>query len=313
MSLLKFPITGLVTRVKGKTAAGIGMFGALFVGSPINSPTDAPATGDAFGIFKTSGVPTNGTSGTYANEANPGSILVDVAGTGSVWTYINTNTKASPTWTAQPVTSGAASFTTGTFTGDVLVSETQSSTTPAAERLLDSEFTLSGATITPGAGSGSLAGIRGNLIIGVSSTAENGFYYGVQGKLTISGTMNAPTGWLTGLLGQLDLSTATLTAGNLSTIWGDAGATGPAVSATHFDLLRLTNSTATTGNSHLFTFGKAAYWAQIDDNNHGSGFYAAAGTSAGSAGDAAHAAAQQVLKVYINGAAAYIPVFTQNS
>lgn len=300
MSLLKFPVTGLVTRIKGKTAAGIGSFGALFVGSPLNSPTDTPLSGLAYGLFQTYGVPTNGTSGTYAKEATPGSLLVDVQNHAI---YMNVNTQASPSWSQLGTSLGAAT----------LISSTNASTTPATERLLDSEFTLSGATITVGGGSGSLAAVRGNLIIGASSTAENGFYYGVQGKLTISGIMNAPTGWLTGLLGQLDISAATLTAGNLSTIWGDAGASGPAVTAAHFDLLRLTNSTATTGNSHLFTFGKAAYWAQIDDNNHGSGFYAAAGTSAGSAGDAAHAAAQQVLKVYINGAAAYIPVFTQNS
>lgn len=41
--------------------------------------------------------------------------------------------------------------------------------------------------------------------------------------------------------------------------------------------------------------------------------YIAAGTSAGSAGDAAHCAAQKVIQIRVNGAAAYIPVFTQNS
>jgi len=41
--------------------------------------------------------------------------------------------------------------------------------------------------------------------------------------------------------------------------------------------------------------------------------YIAAGTSAGSAGDADNCAAQQVLQIRVNGAAGYIPVFTQNS
>lgn len=56
-----------------------------------------------------SGAPVNGTSGTGAGSAGPGSLYIDyVTGT---W-YNNTNTKASPTWTAGVAISGAASVTT---------------------------------------------------------------------------------------------------------------------------------------------------------------------------------------------------------
>lgn len=58
------------------------------------------------GILVNAGVPTNGTSGTGAGKAGPGCLLIDV--TGKIL-YINTNTKASPTWSAQ-VTTGANSF-----------------------------------------------------------------------------------------------------------------------------------------------------------------------------------------------------------
>ena len=43
-----------------------------------------------------SGAPTDGTSGTGVGDAGPGSLYIDYAN-GKI--YINTNTKASPTWT----------------------------------------------------------------------------------------------------------------------------------------------------------------------------------------------------------------------
>ena len=42
------------------------------------------------------GAPTDGTSGTGAGFAGPGCLLID---TTNKFLYINTNTKASPTWT----------------------------------------------------------------------------------------------------------------------------------------------------------------------------------------------------------------------
>lgn len=47
-------------------------------------------------FFLNAGAPTNGTSGTRAGSAYPGSLLID---TTNKKLYINTNTKASPTWT----------------------------------------------------------------------------------------------------------------------------------------------------------------------------------------------------------------------
>lgn len=48
-------------------------------------------------ILTDSGAPTNGTSGTGAGLAGPGSLYVKRAATPIL--YINTNTKLSPTWT----------------------------------------------------------------------------------------------------------------------------------------------------------------------------------------------------------------------
>src|SRR5208337_4012638 len=108
------PFTGFVQRFKGKLAAGLGFFGQLFVGIPLDNETSIPA--HYYGLFATSGAPTNGTSGTYAKVAPPGSILIDVAGTGAVWFYINESTQASPTWTALTTATGAGTYT-GTFNG----------------------------------------------------------------------------------------------------------------------------------------------------------------------------------------------------
>jgi hypothetical protein len=63
----------------------------------------ATVIGNAVRIYTNAGAPTNGTSGTYAGIAGKGSILVD---TTNATAYQNTNTLASPTWSAFPVASG---------------------------------------------------------------------------------------------------------------------------------------------------------------------------------------------------------------
>lgn len=67
------------TRIKGSIAAG----GGVFFGEPT-------------ALFTNAGAPSNGTSGTGAGWAGKGSLCADA--TNGVL-YINTGTKASPTWT----------------------------------------------------------------------------------------------------------------------------------------------------------------------------------------------------------------------
>ncbi len=62
------------------------------------------------------GAPTNGTSGTGAGVAGLGSIYIN--STNGTW-YNNTNTKASPTWTAFGSTAGAATPTSVAATGAI--------------------------------------------------------------------------------------------------------------------------------------------------------------------------------------------------
>ena len=87
-----------------------------------------------------SGAPTNGTSGTLAGYALPGDLLIR---TDTVALYQNTNTQASPTWTAAPLT-GVAAVTSGTITGTTIDNSVIGGTTPAAGAFT----TIAGTAIT---------------------------------------------------------------------------------------------------------------------------------------------------------------------
>ncbi len=67
------------------------------------------------GVYPTNGAPTDGTSGTLAGIAGPGSVLL--RNNGSV--YVNTNTKASPTWVSLGVGASGAVLTSPTITSPI--------------------------------------------------------------------------------------------------------------------------------------------------------------------------------------------------
>lgn len=72
------------------------------------------AVGDSLmPVFGANGSPTNGTAGTFAGVAGPGSLLV----TTEPALYQNTNTKASPTWTLVDVSGSAVSAPSAALTG----------------------------------------------------------------------------------------------------------------------------------------------------------------------------------------------------
>lgn len=70
-------------------------------------------TGNNTGVFNIAGAPVDGTSGTLVGVAGPGSILMRTNGA----VYVNTNTKASPTWVSLGVGAANAALTTPTITG----------------------------------------------------------------------------------------------------------------------------------------------------------------------------------------------------
>ena len=186
------------------------------------------------------------------------------------------------------------------------ISAASTSATPGTIRALTGAMSDSNATVT----SGNLVGLRGSVTY---VSASGGFFYGVQGKLLPSGTLSGSS-WNAGVFGQLDISAATVNAGQTACIWGDYGATsGTITNATGMRGIAMTNTTAAVLNAQDYRYGNATYLTELAGAGGTLNYYIAAGTSAGSAGDAAHCAAQQVLRIEVNGVAAYIPVFTQNT
>ncbi len=144
---------------------------------------------------------------------------------------------------ADVLAGGATSASTGI---SLALTNPISSATPASNRTMDSEPSLTAASVAV-VGDGSIAAARGNLTISSSTTVTAGYLYGVQGKLTLQGTINVTTGEASaGLVGQLDCSAATAITSvgdSLSMCWLDAGAAS-AVALTKVSALTITNSIA---------------------------------------------------------------------
>lgn len=186
------------------------------------------------------------------------------------------------------------------------ISASTSSATPGTIRSVTGKITQTATTMT----SGNIVGTRGEVdAVG----ASGGFMYGTQGKVIATGTFSGSV-WVAGLFGQFDISNATINAAQFASIWGDWGATGAtATSLTGCRGIAFTNTTSNVLNAQDYRYGNATYLQELAGAGGTLNYYASAGTSAGSAGDSTHCAAQKVLKILINGVAAYIPVFTQNT
>lgn len=255
----------------------------------------------------------SGTAGTMASfpSAALSGKLVLAAVTNAGGNFNTTISNASSVGQSQVISvpdSGAATanFILDNKPSGQTVSAASSSATPGTLRALVGSFTESATTMT----SGNVVGVRG-VVNAVG--ASGGFIYGVQGKIVATGTLSGSL-WAPAVFGQLDVSAATINGAQVAALWGDWGTTG----ATATDLsgcrgIVFTNTTANVLNAQDYRYGNATYLLELAGAGGTLNYYAAAGTSAGSAGNATHCAAQQVIKIEINGVAAYIPVFTQNT
>lgn len=230
---------------------------------------------------------------------NPGDVLLPVV-SGNIPKFNGTSGQI------EDAAIAASSLIVNSNNAGQTISGTTASATPGTLRSLVGKMTGSNATIT----SGNLVGTRGEVdMVG----ASGGFFYGAQGKVIPTGTLSGSS-WTAGVFGQFDISAATINAGQTAALWGDYGATSGTISnASGMRGVSMTNTTAAVLNAQDYRYGNATYLLELAGAGGTLNYYAAAGTSAGSAGDAAHCAAQQVLKIEINGVAAYIPVFTQNT
>lgn len=95
---------------------------------------------------------------------------------------------------------------------------TEPSATPATERAIRGEYTLSGTPIVIQA-NGSIAGVRGAVTLNTGKTINGGFLYGTQGKIIADGaTINVGSGHVAGVYAQMSANGATMTSGHIAII-----------------------------------------------------------------------------------------------
>ena len=190
--------------------------------------------------------------------------------------------------------------------GPAVVTTAVTSATPGTVRSITGKITES-ATMT----SGNIVGVRGEADI---ASASGGFVYGVQGKVIATGTLSGSL-WAPAVFGQYDISAATISGAQLAPIWGDYGATATAGTYSGCRGVAMTNTTAAILGAQIYLYGGATNLFDLVDNNGlvGATYFVAAGTSGGSAGDAAHCAASKVLKITVNGTNYWLPLFASNS
>lgn len=180
--------------------------------------------GNNTGVFQTSSAPSDGTSGTLHGVAGPGSILMRTNGS----VYVNTNTKASPTWVSLGVGASGAVLTSPTITSPIYTDRK----VLAASATYDNTATL--ATLT-----------------GFSWTVVAGATY--QFEIDLATTMTT-TG---GLAVAFKLTTATLTSIRYNTYAATAADADTAVSTTGTtttDQTKMFNSKADT-YTHVRLYG----------------------------------------------------------
>jgi hypothetical protein len=112
--------------------------------------------------------------------------------------------------------------------------------------------------------------------------------------------MNHADSRLTALLAQLDISAGTYTTGQISALWVDAGATGVAGAlGGQFNMVRISNTTVSVPNSHIYVYGVASYLMDLNTN---SGTWADATAHGGTAAGR--------IKVLHNGTTKYVYLFS---
>jgi len=135
--------------------------------------------------------------------------------------YTSTNTSGiyqchNGTWAQIGNVTGVQLANVNAFTNYNSVTRTDSSTTiSAADRLFQSNLTLSGATIA--AGSNPITGVRGSVTVNSGSALNSGYVYGTQGKVILDGaTVAVGSAHVAGIYGQMSASGTTVTSGHVA-------------------------------------------------------------------------------------------------
>jgi hypothetical protein len=169
--------------------------------------------------------------------------------------------------------------------------------------------------------SGNLVGTRGEVDVPSGTTAgTSAFLYGVQGKWIGGGTTASGLN-MTGVFAQVDASAGTYTAGTLTGLWIDMGASASAsAQSTSFggasSLLRMTNTTnaGAAKTTQVFDiFANSDTFMAIDGPASTVNYVAAAGTGGTSCGVSTGAVAAKVIHIKVGGTDYWIPLCSSNS
>ncbi len=196
-----------------------------------------------------------GTGGSFASPVITGTVTGGASYTAPTLT--------SPAITGNPTFVGTAA----TVTDNLDASLTITAATSATRRLVKSAITIdtTGNTFSV-TGSGSIAAVRGEQTLAATDTFTDGFLYGVQGKITMPGTMNeTAAARMAAVLGQVDLSTGTLTDGQICAVWGDLQGSNPTLTVNdQLYVGRWTNSMATGKKAQAFhlMYGAADFFLE---------------------------------------------------
>lgn len=268
--------------------------------------SEDPATAISGGNIQAGFGATPGSVVSYPGAAASGTLKLaaTVNATGNFSTTItNDNSYAQDQIVTIP-DSGASSpsFVLNTSTAGQFVTLPANSAAPSLGSLSIGTIN-SAATMTSGV-------LYGAFCTAVIESISGGGVSGCLGSTSSDGTISG-TGAVAGTYGVVDLTGGIINGGSVAPVrsgWIGTSPTQTDMSKTHG--FSFQNDTAAIVNSIYYSNSNATY---LLETAGGTNFYAAAGTASGSAGNATHCAAQQVIKVYVNGAAVFIPVFTQNT
>ena len=195
------------------------------------------------------------------------------------------------------------------FPAGILGNYTSKVAAPGTNRAITGAAAIGPTAMT----SGNLVGVRGSLSVPSGSTSGNAadYLYGVQGKFIGGGTIT--DGNLCGLCGQVDASAGTYTAGVLSGLWVDMGASASAsAQSTSFggasQLIRLTNTTNAGAalTSQIFDiYANSNLFMQIGAPASTVNYFQSTTTSCGSGGAVT---AAKALAITVNGVNYFIPL-----
>lgn len=171
----------------------------------------------------------------------------------------------------------------------------ESTATTGDSRNINARLYFSGA-----GGSGEV--IRAMGVVNNVTAATGGTVNGAHLTLSVTGASGTVSGAGNALRCTFAQGASNNAGGTCAVIQVDSDLDTAATVASTLSYLRFTNSNTK----------KVPILMNLDGVDTDT-LYIAAGTSAGSAGDADNCAAQQVIQIRVNGNAAYIPVFTQNS